>query len=615
MVTTIGQVLVNDVLPAEYRDHGRVLGKSEADKLLAQIAKEKPELYKQISHDLVTLSRHASFEEGTTLRLSDVMGGIDKKDLLDHVDAQERRIALDKTMTASEKQDALEDVYATVNEALRDMTYDQALAANNPFALQVKSKARGNKDQLNGMLTTPGIYQDAKDKAIPIFIKHSYAEGLSAPEIWAATYGARKGVVSSKFATRQAGYLGKLLAMSAMDTVVTEPDCGTPQGIPVATDDDDNVGAELARPAAGFPAGTALTASVMAKIKAKKIDEINVRSPVTCGTSNGVCQHCAGIRENGKLPEIGYHLGLNAASAMAEQVAQGSLNVKHSGKKGKGQTSYAGFDMVKNLATVPTTYPDKATVAEIEGKVTDIQPAPQGGNYVYVDEDKHYVPQDLPLLVKVGDVVEAGDQLSDGVLNPADVVRLKGLGEGRRYFASRFAQGYKESNYGVNRRNAEVLARNIVNHIEITDDDASGGNLPGDVVTYSSWSRNYVPRKDAARTEPKAAIGKYLEEPALHYSIGTRITKSVANKLKQYGAPDVLVHQNQVGMSPVMQSVVKTPEFNQDWMARLGTSYLKTRLLEDVQSGAESNIHGVHPVPGIAKGVEFGQRKGKEFTY
>jgi hypothetical protein len=419
---------------------------------------------------------------------------------------------------------------------------------------------------------------------------------------------------NSKFATRKAGYIGKLFGMAVMDSVVTEDDCDTPYGIPVTADDDDNVGSILSRPVAGFPSGTVIDRNVMSAFKKKGIDKIIVRSPMTCGTKQGVCKHCVGVREGGELPPIGYHIGLNATSALAEQIAQNALNVKHSGKKAKGQTTYSGFDVIKNLATVPGTFPNHATVSENDGVVTKIVEAPQGGYHVYIDEIEHYVPQEMPVLVKEGDTVEAGDQLSDGIINPSDVVRLKGLGEGRRYFAERMTQAFRDTNFSVNRRNVEVLAKSLVNHVQV-DDDAAGDHLPGDVVTYSSWANGYRPRPDSKRLVPKAAIGQYLEEPALHYTVGTRVTKSVADMLNKQGTQDVLAHVNPTGMSPVMMSVVKAPEYSDDWMARLGSSYLKTRLLEDVHSGAESNVHGINPIPGIAKGTEFGQRKGRKFTY
>ena len=997
MQTTIGQILVNEALPEEYRDYGRVLDKGGTDDLLKHIARENPKLYREISHKLLQLGRHAAFDEGTTLRLRDIHSNVDKADLLAHVKQQEARINA-SSLSKEEKQEAREAVYFEVNEALKGMTMDAASSAGNPFALQVKSRARGNPDQLTALLTTPGIYQDGKDRVIPLFIQRSYAEGLMPHEYWAATYGARKGVIScltydtqiimsdwsirpigelkvgdrimgvgfdkrikpvtvsrvfhngtqpvyeyifrknattefmsvkctenhkflsrvwkagprgtprllseerlhpikeatfqkrhwnnnyiaqlpagfddnglvredralllgvmlgdgctspschgsmtlscadpkladdlnmylkrfnlelrkalgnnynwtlvtidpalkswhytkdgkkmdnetrawlwdligneyahtksvpdcvsmwdnescmnlvagylaadgsvykagrggvnfsscnrelaegvayiletrfgiwcgpvnhtrhknrrdmyavsithpesllrfkdiftlpgrkqrlldeldvdfvegenarlgcraqfrrfvghlpvidievddpahmfvlanglissnSKFSTRQAGALGKLLGSAVMSTVVVEDDCGTERGIPVDVDDMDNVGTVLARERGGFGAGTIVDKNVLSGLKKGKLDSLTVRSPVTCESPNGVCKKCTGIREEGDFPPLGYHLGLNASTALAEQISQGALNVKHSGKKSQGKTVYSGFDVIRNLATVPQHYPHSATVAEEDGKVTDIKEAPQGGYKVFVNDVPHHVPASMPVIVKVGDKLEAGDPLSDGVLNPADVVRHKGVGEGRRYFAERFIQAFRDSNMRGTRRNAEVLARSVVNNVQANDTEAAGSMLPGEITSYSAWAKGYKPRKDSVRASAKASVGSYLDEPALHYTIGTRVTKRVADTLNKHGIDDVLVNRVKTGVDPVMVSVVKAPEFGEDWMARLGSTYLKTRLAKDVHMGAESNLHSSHPLPGVAKGVEFGKQVGKYYTY
>ena len=617
MVTTIGQVLVNQALPEEFRGSDRVMDKTETDKLLGEIAHKYPERYSEISHRLVELGRNAAFDEGVTLRLSDIHSPIDTRPILQGLRRQEAAIRRDRTTTQSDKDDAIETLYGETQQEIQKLTMEASLAAQNPFALQVKAKSRGNPSQLAAMLSTPGTYQDAKDRTIPVFINRSYAQGLDPHEYWAATYGARKGVLASKYSTRRAGYLGKLLGMAVMDSVVSEADCDTPYGIPVPASDRDNIGSVLARPVSGFPAGTVIDHNVMSKFQKDKADQIVVRSPITCGTHKGMCQQCAGQRESGDFPEIGCHIGLNAASALAEQIAQQMLNTKHTGKKAGGNVTYAGFDVIKNLATVPKTFPDTATVAENAGRVQNIKEAPQGGYHVHVGDQEHYVNPGMALKVKEGDEVEPGDQLSDGIVSPADAVRLKGIGEGRRYFATRMTQAFRETNMGAHRRNAEVLARSVVNHVQINDPDAAGEHLPGDVVTYQNWAYGYKPRATATRVVPQKAIGKYLEEPALHYTVGTQVTKSVANTLQHHGAQDLLVHQDPVGVDPTMISVVDTPEYQDDWMARLSSSYLKTRLLEDVHRGAISNPHGTNPLPGLARGVGFAEPvgKGNPFTY
>lgn len=615
--TTLGQILVNDALPEKFRDYNRVLSKGEADALLASVAKEHPELYKQISWKLMQLGREAAFTEGSTLKLSDLLPVLDKKDLLDHVEQQERKIRSSKSMTDDEKQKALELVYGEVQKLMLDQTLDSALAKNNPFAIQVKSKARGNKSQLAALLTSPAIYQDAQDRTIPVFIRKSYSEGLDPHEYWAATYGARKGVISTKFATRDAGALGKQLGVAVSDLVVTQDDCGTPSGIPVPIDDNDNVGSVLARNTGRYPAGTVVSKEVLADLKQKKVDEIVLRSPMTCNLAEGVCKHCAGVRENGRFPEIGYHLGLNASSALAERIAQSSLNQKHSGgqRDSKGNIVYAGFDVINNLAQVPKNFPHRATVAERDGTVDKVEEAPQGGWNLTIDNEVHYVPADRPLLVKEGDKVEQGDQLSEGIVNPADVVRLKGIGEGRRYFAERFTKAFRESDYEVNRRNVEAVARSVVDHVSVDEPEGVGDYLPGDVVSYTGVAHSYRPRPDAQHLEPHKAVGMHLEQPALHFTIGTRLSKRMADTLKKHGIDSVMAHKTPPGFSSTMVGVTKVPAHTDDWMARLGSTYLESRLLEDVQRGSTSNIHGLNPIPGIAKGVEFGQPKGSKFTY
>ena len=265
MLTTPGQLLVNSALPEKYRDYGRTLGKSETDKMLAQLALHDPDKYKETVFKLVQLGRHAAFEEGVTLRRSDVMPQFDKTEMLEAMDRQDAIIDA-SDLSDDEKREAREDLYSQVNDSLKKLTYEKALASGNQFAQQVKAKARGNQDQLAALLTTPGTYQDGKDRMIPTFIRHSYADGLKANEYYAATYGARKGVISSKSSTRQAGYLGKLMGMAVIDSVVTESDCGTPYGVPMSVDDDDNVGCVLARPTAGFDAGTAIGSATVGAV-------------------------------------------------------------------------------------------------------------------------------------------------------------------------------------------------------------------------------------------------------------------------------------------------------------------------------------------------------------
>ena len=302
-------------------------------------------------------------------------------------------------------------------------------------------------------------------------------------------------------------------------------------------------------------------------------------------------------------------------------------NTKHSGKSIKGKGQYQGFNMLTSLAKVPKVFPDRATLSTVDGTVTKIEDAPQGGTYVFVDngsEDKrHYVAPGYDLDVKVGDEVEAGDQISDGVIDPSELVKYKGIGEGRRYWASRFTQAFRDSGFAANRRNAEVLARTVMNTVKLENEDEAGEGLPGDVLTYTAWSNGFKPRKNSSMVAPTvASIGKYLEQPVLHYTIGTRITPAVIKTMKKFKVDQMMVNDTKPDVTPFMERIEDSNAEKKDWMARLGTTYLKSRLMEDVARGAESHLHSTEPYPGIAKGVEFGdwgqplsKNKSEHFTY
>ena len=980
---TVGQLLVNEILPPELRDYNRVMDSGALDSALAEVARSHPDQYRDISARLMRLGNRASVDSGVTLRLSDTLPTFDRSVVYRMVDEQEDAIRNDKELSDKEKKSLIDKLYSEATDLMFGSAYDSALKRNNPFAIQVKSKARGNKAQLGALMASPGVYTDTKGNPVPMFIRHSYADGLTPAEMWAGSYGARNGVVAGKQATRKGGEMGKLLASLAIDQVVTEEDCGSPYGMPVLATDKDNIGSVLAYDAGGHKAGEVITKSTIQDFIRDGVENIAVRSPVTCQASRGICSHCAGIRETGKFPEIGYNLGVNAASAISEKIAQAGLNclvegtlvrmadssvrpiekvkageyvmgsdmfgrvsptrvvavydngvqpcvrtrfiengthkgsnpgillestaihkilgtrvvtgqdderlnwvprmlpvgqrsrrffgytvtsfddtglieepmamlvgallgdgcytksvngvhlscaddteiedlektvsgcglrfkrlkyhngiyyrvsnsrsrshrnvakdylvkngmygkfahekelpdvvrtwnnhsvgcliggliatdgsvyasdsngkpgvsfastsrrlveqvkelvglrfgilgsaicktgragnefrkhdqwqftvtkpdevvklfenvtipgvkrhrlakmvrdygepgvcriafrrvsqeeigdrhvydleveckdhifllanglvvsnTKHSGRLTSGAGQYQGFDLIKALTRVPQNFPYKAAVSPKDGSVEQIKEAPQGGTYITVGGEKVYVAPGYDLKVKVGDSDEAGDQLADGVIDPKDVVNYKGIGEGRRYFTERFTKALRDSGYAAHRRNIESVARALVDHVEIEDEDAEGKLLPGDVTSYSNWARGYSPRPDTVRGPARSLVGKYLEQPALHYTIGTKITKRVADDLDRFGlGDDVYANANPINVRPVMQSIVKSTGTDRDWMSRLGTTYLKSRLLEDAQHGSTADVHGTNPLPGLAKGTEFG---------
>ncbi|NDE16510.1 hypothetical protein EBZ80_16430, partial [bacterium] len=276
---------------------------------------------------------------------------------------------------------------------------------------------------------------------------------------------------------------------------------------------------------------------------------------------------------------------------------------KHSGGVG-GAGAISGFKALNALVQVPKKYPGGATHAQLDGRVQEVRPAPQGGHYVQINGQDHYVPTERELAVKKGDDLEAGDVLSDGMPNPAEIVRHKGVGEGRRYFVQAMRQVMGNSGITAHRRNIELLARGLVNHVRMTDE--YGDYAPDDVVPYSAIERNWTPRDGSVTGAPNTLTGHYLEKPILHYSIGTKIGKNVLTNLNKYGIKTVQAHKEPPPFQAEMVRGMANISNDPDWMTRMLGSYQEKGLMNSVQRGLTSDTSGSSYVPALAQGEQFG---------
>jgi antitoxin MazE len=215
--------------------------------------------------------------------------------------------------------------------------------------------------------------------------------------------------------------------------------------------------------------------------------------------------------------------------------------------------------------------------------------------------------------LKEGDKVESGDIMSDGIVNPAEIVQHKGIGEGRRYFTEAMRTAFGESGMGVNRRNFELISRGAVDHVRITHPDGLGDHLPDAIVGYQSVEKDYKPRADSKLVRIDLARGQYLEEPVLHYTIGTRVTSRVIDKLKEHNIESVKVHNIPPPFEPEMVRLLDVPAHVPDWAHQLYSTYLEKRLINAVNTGMSSSVKGPSPVLGLAYGVGFGDKRGEYY--
>jgi hypothetical protein len=393
---------------------------------------------------------------------------------------------------------------------------------------------------------------------------------------------------------------------------VVEADCETLNGIDVTVEDRESVGAFLAKAAGSYNRNNEVTLKMLNDLQHKGIKKINIRSSMTCQSnkkhhSGGLCQMCVGKREKG-MAAMDSYIGLVAGTAVAEPLTESAMKARHSGGAATSLGGQQGFKLINQLANIPKTFVGKAPLAQEDGVVTDLVPADAGGYFITVNDEEHYIGMDQTPSVKLGDRVEQGQALSTGLVDPREVVQYRGIGDGRKYYMEAMKKAFDDSGLPVNRRNFELIAKAAIDHVKITDPEGIGNYLPDQVVSYSAIEKDYQPRASAKMLRTDLAYGKYLEEPKLHYSIGTKVTSAVIKHLKEHDVESVLVHEQHPKFEPVMVRLVDVPEHHDDWMHVLNSTNLAKRFVNMVNKGATSDTQGSSPIPGLAYGVGFGKK-------
>ncbi len=609
--TTVGQLLVNSVLPEDMQDHSRSLDSKAITKLLQEVADKHPDKYAKVLQRLHVVGHQAALASGgMSFGLEHLSKAPAAKLLETDLRRKSKAIYADSRTTDEQKDKSLVEMLLAHHKPLEDSVMQESEAEGNPLFRQVASGAKGKAMNLKSLRGMDLLYVDHRDRPIPIPILRSYSQGLTPVEYFAGSFGTRKGLIDLKMATPDAGFLSKQLVQATHRLVVTGHDHpewdGSLRGLPVEANDPDNVGALLAHDVGGYKRGTVLTPKILSDLDSKGSKRILVRSPATFGSPDGgIYASDVGIREKGRLPPRGDFVGIAAAQALSEPLAQAAISSKHSGGVVGAGKNVGGYKLINQFVQVPKTFQGGAAHSQADGRVQAVQPAPQGGTYVTVDGQRHYVGQGFEIKVKPGDTVEAGDVLSSGWPNPSEIVKHKGVGEGRRYFIDSMRQAYKDAGIGAHRRNIELVARGLIDHVRMSEphDDY----LPDDVVPYNRLEHSYRPREGHDVLAPQRAAGMYLERPVLHYSIGTKIRPSVVKNLQEFGVQNVLAHKEPPPFQPEMIRGMENLAHDPDWMTRFLGSYLQKNLLKGTYRGAISSEKGTSYVAPLARGQDFGR--------
>lgn len=591
-MATYGEIMFNAQLPDDVRIEGGVT-KKKLQQAMVELAKRDPEAYAETIQKVKRFGDEIATLEGISVGLDDIMPDYERRDPIMQ-DAMERVKATDDP---EEKRRILTE---TENKILE-------ITQNHPseMALMARSGGRGSVAQLMKTVGSPVAVTNSQGEVVPWLVERSYAQGLSPGSFWIAASEARRNAIKSTNSVVEPGAVAKVVVTNMESTVVVSEDCGTSAGIEKSTDDNNIVDRYLAEDAGDFPRDTLITAAVAQEMQKRKIKTVVVRSPMTCDEHDGVCQRCMGIDAYGNHFGVGNNVGVRAAQAITEPLTQFSLDAKHGVRlSGGGKKQLAGLHGFRMLTEVPKSYTNRAALAQRDGTVTAIDKAPQGGHFITVSGKRHYTPPGLPPIVKVNQVVELGDALSEGTPMPDEVVAAKGVGEGRRYLSSAVNDLFKRQGVNIDHRHTELLARRAMNYVEVTN-DPTGTFLEGDVVSYNAVQKKL--RETGKEVPLGKAEGRLLAAPVLHYTEGTRLTPSVITTLRARGVSSVSVSDGGPEIQPIMKSLIQTPLLDQgDWLNRLSHRYLKKTITEGAAFGAETNLESTSPVAAFVADSNFG---------
>ena len=361
----------------------------------------------------------------------------------------------------------------------------------NPIFMMMNSGARGKISNFTQLAGMRGLMAKPDGTTVEVPITSCFIEGLSVSEFFLSTHGSRKGSADTALRTADSGYLTRRLVDVAQDIIVKEHDCGSIQGVEVKEliDERDNSVIEplseriLGRYSAKkiinpetkeviLEAGEMITENIVSKILKAGIKSVEIRSVLTCKTVNGVCQKCYGRNlATGNLVETGEAVGIMAAQSIGEPGTQLTMRTFHTGGVAGGDDITQGLPRVEELFEARTPK-FKATIAEISGKVIGIEES--NGKHIITIENasgckEHVTNYNMKVKVMVGDEVEAGDNLTEGVIAPKELLAVTDPLTAQEYILKEIQKVYKSQGVDINDKHIELIVKRMINKVRIVD--------------------------------------------------------------------------------------------------------------------------------------------------
>ena len=426
-----------------------------------------------------------------------------------------------------ERYERVIETWSETTDKVTDALMDGLERLNNIY-IMAHSGARGSKNQIRQLAGMRGLMANASGKTVEVPVKSNFREGLSVMEYFTSSHGARKGLADTALRTADSGYLTRRLVDVSQDVIVREIDCGTTDTTEIVAIKDGNevieelydriVGRYTIDPIVNPQTGEVLVeADAMIleddadKIIAAGIEKVEIRTVLNCKTTHGVCSKCYGRNlATGKEVNIGEAVGIIAAQSIGEPGTQLTMRTFHTG-------GVAGGDITQGLPRVEELFEARkpkglAIITEISGRV-EIDETGKRKEVVVVPEvgesQVYAIPYGSRIRVKQGQMVEAGDPLTQGSINPHDIVRVQGIGGVQEYIVKEVQRVYRMQGVDVNDKHIEVIVRQMLSKVKV-EDPGDTDLLPGgyeDVLTFNKCNEEAIANGLRPATAKRSLLG------------------------------------------------------------------------------------------------------------
>jgi DNA-directed RNA polymerase subunit beta' len=506
--TTLGRAIFNEALPADYPYFEKVADKGTLSAIVNDLAERYPKVEVAATLDRI---KDAGFywatRSGVTVALSDILTPPNKKEIVGTYEKMAAKVQtqFEKGLTTDlERRQELIQIWTKATEDVA-AAMQANFPADNTINRMVTSGARGNWLQVRNIAGMRGLVNNPKGEIIPRPIISSYREGLSVAEYFIATHGARKGLADTALRTADSGYLTRRLVDVSQDVIIREDDCGTTKGLdlPIATKDAAGVlsrhpnvenavyARSLAAPAVNAKgevvadAGDDVGDVMIEKLVAAGVENIKVRSVLTCESAVGVCAVCYGRSlATGLLVDIGEAGGIIAAQSIGEPGTQLTMRTFHTGGSASADDITQGLPRVQELFEART--PKGASpIVDVAGRIT-IEDTDRSRKVILTpdngDEAIAYpVLKRATLLVEDGQHVELGTQIIIGAVDPKEVLRVKGVRAVQKHLVGGVQDVYRSQGVPIHDKHIEVIVRQMLRKVTVVE-HGDTGLLPGELV-------------------------------------------------------------------------------------------------------------------------------------